>query len=347
MESAFEARDLSQGEIDSLLAKLAVDDSESQTSPPEQSWKMVKGYDFRRPDKLSKDQMRTLQFLHETFGRMASSSASAYLRSAVQMNLVSVDQGVYGEYVDQIPSDTILFILTFDPLPGNVLMGIDRVSALAAVDRLMGGTGAIPENTQTPTEIELALVQTLVASMLKGMESAWERVAELTPMVRDVVLDPRFVQVALKSDPVVAVAFEMTIFHHSGTVTLCLPYVVLEPVLGKLNAQQWFASSSRGAAFQIDQLRSSLDAVTVDLGIELGAVSVALSELGKLKEGDVLLLNRTIDEPLDILVGGRPKFLARPGTIGNKLAVQVLGEHDSSDGLTTEAETESTSPGIK
>lgn len=335
MDSAFEARDLSQGEIDSLLAKLASasDDSETEAPVQEQTWKVIKGYDFRRPDKLSKDQMRTLQLLHETFGRMASSSVSAYLRSAVQMNLVSIDQGVYGEYVDQLASDTILYILTMDPLPGNVLIGIDLLSAMAAVDRLMGGMGAVPESAETPTEIELALVQTLVTSMLKGMKDAWARVSELNPMVRDVVLDPRFVQVALKTDPVVTVAFEMTIFHRSGTVTLCVPYVVLEPVLAKLSAQQWFASGTRGASLQVDQLRGNLDAVTVDVRVELGAASVTLNDLGNLKEGDVLLLDRTIDQPLDLLVGGRPKFAARPGMMGNKLAVQVLGKHQPDDVL--------------
>jgi flagellar motor switch protein FliM len=333
MDSPFDARDLSQGEIDSLLAKLASGDVESDTPAPESNWRVVKTYDFRRPDKLSKDQMRTLQLLHETFGRVASSSISAYLRSAVQMNLVSIAQGVYGEYVDQLPADTVLYILTFDPLPGNVLIGIDLVSAMAAVDRLLGGLGAVPESPQTPTEIELALVQTLVGSMLKGMKDAWGRVTELTPLVRDVVLDPRFVQVALKTDPVVVVAFEMTIFHHSGTVTLCLPYVVLEPVLGKLTAQQWFASGSRGTNLLLDQLRLNLDAVSLDIRVELGAASATLSEMGSLKEGDVLLLDRSIDQPLDILVGGRPKFAARPGMMGNKLAVQIVGRHDGLDSV--------------
>ncbi len=338
MDSPFDARDLSQGEIDSLLAKLASDDIQDDSPAQESNWRVVKNYDFRRPDKLSKDQMRTLQLLHESFGRMASSSVSAYLRSAVQMNLVSIEQGVYGEYVDQLPPDTILYILTLDPLPGNALIGIDLASAMAAVDRLLGGAGGIAEGPQAPTEIELALIQTLVVSMLKGMKDAWGRVTDLTPVVRDVVLDPRFVQVALKSDPVVAVAFEMTIFHHSGAMTLCLPYVVLEPVLGRLSAQQWFASGPRGAGIQPEQLRANLDAVKVDLRVELGAASVSLNDLGNLKEGDVLLLDRTIDQPLDVLVGGRSKFVARPGTIGNKLAVQlVTGKQDSLEAVGAEA----------
>lgn len=338
MDTPFDARDLSQGEIDSLLAKLASDDVQDDAPAPETSWRVVKSYDFRRPDKLSKDQMRTLQLLHESLGRMASSSISAYLRSAVQMNLVSIEQGVYGEYVDQLPPDTILYILTLEPLPGNALISIDMVSAMAAVDRLLGGAGGVADDPQTPTEIELALIQTLVVSMLKGMKDAWGRVTELTPVVRDVVLDPRFVQVALKSDPVVAVAFEMTIFHHSGAMTLCLPYVVLEPVLEKLSAQQWFASGPRGVGIQPDQLRGNLDAVKVDLRVELGAASVTLNDLGNLKVGDVLLLDRTIDQPLEILVGGRPKFVARPGTIGNKLAVQLVnGKQDSLEDVGAEA----------
>lgn len=315
---------LSQAEIDALLAKLATE-GEQQAAPQDPEWRVVKTYDFRRPDKLSKDQMRTLQLLHESLGRIAGSTVSAYLRTAVQMNLVSIDQGVYGEYVDHVPQDSILHILSLDPLPSNVLISLDSTAAMAAVDRLLGGAGTATKSAQIPTEIELALIRTLVSCVLRAMKEAWSRVEDLSPTVQDIVLDPRFVQIALKSDPVVVVAFEMSILHHSGTLTLCLPYVVLEPVLPKLSAQHWFASAKRGAAAQTDTLRRHLDSVRVNVAVELGGASVSLRDLGQLKVGDVLIINRAVDDDLELLVGGRPLFAARPGTVGHKLAVQVVG----------------------
>lgn len=325
METGSDARALSQGEIDALLSKLS-SESEQVETRVEQGWRVVKAYDFRRPDKLSKDQMRTLQLLHESFARLAGSSLSAYLRAAVQMNLVSIDQGVYGEYIEQVPPDTVLHILNMDPLPGSVLMGIDLKAAMAAVDRLLGGAGAFSEAQREPTEIELALIQTMVTQMLKGLADAWSRVTELSPRIRDVVLDPRFVQVALRSDPVVVIAFEIGILHNLGTVTLCLPYVVLEPVIPKLTAQLWFSGAQRGGVTQTEQLRQSLESVNVELMVELGSAWLTLKELGHLKEGDVILLDRAIDQRLDVLVGGRRKFVARPGMVGNKVAVQIVGK---------------------
>lgn len=326
MDPNFDVRELSQGEIDALLSKLATEGEETEPAP-EQRWKVIKTYDFRRPDKLSKDQMRTLQLIHETFGRLASSSLSAYLRTAVQLNLVSIEQGVYGEYVERMPADTVLHIISMDPLPGSVLIGLDRVAAMAGVDRLLGGAGVAPDTTRNPTEIELALLQSFIGNMLKGLTEAWSRVAELQPAVRDVVLDPRYVQVALRSDPVVVIAFEVGIVQNSGTVTLCLPYVALEPVLPRLTAQLWFASARRGmGSQQKEQLRQSLGTVSVDLMVELGGAVVTLQELTELKEGDVVLLNRGTNQPMDLVVGGRRKFAVRPGMVGKKVAVQIVGK---------------------
>ncbi len=327
MDPGFDARELSQSEIDALLSKLGSEGKNTE-SAPEDRWKVIKTYDFRRPDKLSKDQMRTLQLIHETFGRLASSSLSAYLRTAVQLNLVSIEQGVYGEYVERMPPDTILHILSMDPLPGSVLIGLDRVAAVTAVDRLLGGTGAAPDTARTPTEIELALLQAFVNNMLRGLTEAWGRVVDLHPSIRDVVLDPRYVQVALRSDPVVVIALEVGIVQNSGTVTLCLPYVALEPVLPNLTAQLWFASARRGAAQQAELLRQSLETVNIEVTVELGSSTVTVQDLVDLKKGDVVLLDKTISTPLDVVIGNRRKFAARPGMVGHKLAVQIAGKVD-------------------
>lgn len=329
MDAGFDARELSQGEIDALLSKLSsgeVVESEEE-KPVDPRWKVVKTYDFRRPDKLSKDQMRTLQLIHESFGRLVSSSLSAYLRTAVQFNLVSIEQGVYGEYVERVPPDSVLHILSMEPLPGSVLISTDFTPAMAAVDRLLGGAGTPPENPRTPTEIELALMQGLVANMLTGLTEAWGRVVDLQPAIRDVVLDARYVQVALRSDPVVVIALEMAVMHHSGTVTICLPYVTLEPVLPKLTAQLWFASGRRGSGKQhTDELQESLSAIDIDLKVELGGAWVTVQDMVDLKKGDVVILDRKKDQPLDLMIGGRRKYQTRPGMLGNKLAVQITGK---------------------
>ncbi|MHB8991374.1 MAG: flagellar motor switch protein FliM [Chloroflexota bacterium] len=327
MDAGFDARELSQSEIDALLSRLSSGEGEEVEAAPEERWKVIKTYDFRRPDKLSKDQMRTLQLIHETFGRLASSSLSAYLRTAVQLNMVSIEQGVYGEYIERMPPDTILHILGMEPLPGSVLIGLDRVAAMSAVDRLLGGTGLSPDTARTPTEIEVSLLQAFVGNMLRGLTEAWSRVVDLQPVMRDVVLDPRYVQVALRSDPVVVIALEVGLSQNSGTLTLCLPYVALEGILPKLTAQLWFASARRGGGTQqTDLLRQSLESVDIKVMVELGSTEVTLQELTELKVGDVVLMDRTVSQPLDLVIGGRRKFVVRPGMVGNKLAVQVVGK---------------------
>ncbi len=324
MDPNFEARALSQSEIDALLSKLAADGTEPETPSAEQPWRMVKVYDFRRPDKLSKDQMRTLQLVHETFGRLVGSSLSGQLRTAVQLNLVSIEQGVYGEYVERVPEGTVLHILSMDPLPGNVLVGIDLLAAMAAVDRMLGGAGNPPETVRTPTEIELTLVNTLMANMLAGLSEAWSRVIDLRPAMRDVVLDARYVQVALKSDPVVVIALEMSLSHSSGTITLCIPYVTLEPILTRLSAQMWFASERKGGVAKAGEIMNSLASAEVDVKVVLGGAMVTLQELLELGSGDVIMLDRATASPVDVIVGNRRKYVAKPGLMGKRIAVQIL-----------------------
>lgn len=315
---------LSQAEIDALLSNLgkqeAKDEPEAQGFPA----KSVKPYDFRRPDKFSKDQVRALQMLHETFARLMSSSLSARLRTMVQSKLASIDQGVYNEYLRQVSGSTILGIISMDPLPGNILLEASPDIAYAMIDRLLGGPGRSARRFNSITDIELALLKSIFTTMIQDLQDTWSNIVQLTPRLKDIILNPRFIQVAFQGDAVIILVFEIKLGDAMGTITICIPYTVLEPIIPVLNAQSWFALSRKNRLNDsVATIQGEIYKMSIPVSVILGTSDVDFEELLAVQPGDVIKLDSRIGQELEIAVGGRVKYLGLPGTIGNRLATRI------------------------
>lgn len=279
-------------------------------------------YDFRRPDKLSKDQLRTLQMLHETFARLASSSLSAYLRSAVTIDLISLEQVPYEEYLRSI-NGSVFTIMSLPPLTGQAVMEIEFGLAFSMVDRLLGGPGKAFSRT-TLTDIERPLVRQSIERMFSALKTAWEGVVVVHPTIEALETSAQFVQIAPPNDIVVMILFEFKMGSQRGAMSLCIPYLVLKPITAKLSAQKWFASGNRKTNPESRRmLAGHVTQATVDCAVRLGQARCSVRDFLNLSPGDVVRLDQRTAHDLTLMVEDMPKYAGKPAMQGKKLVFSV------------------------
>ncbi len=281
-------------------------------------------YDFRRPDKFSKEQLRTLQMLHETFGRLAGSSLSAYLRTHVNIDLISLEQVPYEEYLRSI-NQSVFTIMSLPPLTGQAVLEIEFGLVFSMIDRLLGGPGRTV-NRSVLTDIERPLVRQTVERMFSALKSAWEGVVVVNPSIDGMETSAQFVQIAPPSDIVVTILFEVKVGNVRGAMSLCIPYLVLKPITTKLSAQKWFVSSNRkhNPAHR-QQLAVQVQQTQVDASVRLGQTKLDVREFLELHAGDVLRLDQRTNQDMRMLVSNTEKFYGRPALSGKKIVFTVSG----------------------
>jgi flagellar motor switch protein FliM len=318
---------LSQDEIDQLLTAISsgdVDTTEEVHQATDQ--RKIKIYDFKRPDKFSKEQIRTVSIMHETFARLTTTSLSAQLRSLVQVHVASVDQLTYEEFIRSIPNPTTLAVVNMDPLKGSSVLEVDPAITFSIIDRLFGGKGESVKVQRELTDIESSVMEGIVVRILGNMREAWSQVIDLRPRLGQIETNPQFAQIVPPNEMVVLVTLETKVGDVEGMMNLCIPYLTIEPIISKLSAQYWYSSVRRGATTEnLNILRERLAAVDVSVFAEIGSMNLTVREVLSLSVGDVVRLpNVRSGDPMTLNVGSRPKFLCRPGVVGKKLAVQII-----------------------
>jgi flagellar motor switch protein FliM len=325
------SKTLSQWEIDALLNSIGGEDG-AGAGPggggvAQLSDRSIKLYDFRRPDKFSKEHIRAIQNIHETFARVTASSLSSYLRSTTTVSLSSIEQVVYDEYVHQLSNPTLVNLVELQPLSGRIVVEMNMNIGLAMLDRMMGGAGQVNVRRAELTDIEMALLRSLGATVSAGLRDGWTAVAELQPVLVETVLNADLVQAALPGDIAALLLFEVHTLGLSGTISICVPHPVIEPLMDRLNTQAWFSSSSRKNGSENDRMKlaESIRDARLPVSVELGSATISVGELLEIRNDDVIRLDRGPETELPIRAGKRARFLGRPGTLGGNRAVQVTG----------------------
>lgn len=332
---------LSPEEIEALLTSLSGEENEGESAAPDGGAKSADAisaqkersrhgyevYDFRRPDKFSKEQLRTLQMLHETFARLVSSSLAAMLRTPVHIELISVEQVPYEEYLRSI-NQSIFSVLSLAPLSGQAVMEMEFGLVYSMIDRMLGGTGK-PIPRTTVTDIERPLVSAIVETALKGLKRAWEGIVIVHPRVEGLETSSQFVQIAPPTDIVVTLLFEIKMGDQRGAASLCIPYLVLKPITTKLTAQKWAGAAGRKKnPLNRMLLTNHVSRAKVDCKIELGTGTVSVREFVQLKPGDIVRIERKQLDDMLLHVEENPKFFGKPAKVGNKLAFQITGPYE-------------------
>lgn len=319
---------LSQDEIDQLLTAISSGDAEQEETQKVAERKNIRIWDFRRPDKFSKEQIRSISFMHETFSRLTTTSLSAQLRSLVNVHVASVDQLTYEEFIRSIPSPTALAVINMDPLKGSAILEIDPAITFSIIDRLFGGSGEGSKISRELSDIERAVMESIIVRILGNMREAWSQVIDLRPRLGQIETNPQFAQIVPPSEMVVLVTLETKVEDVEGMMNFCIPYLTIEPIISKLSAQYWYSSVRRGTTTEnLNILRERLSVISVPMMAQIGQLTLSVKEVVALKPGDVIRLQNTrITDPMVLKIGNRPKFHCRPGVVGKKVAVQVTNK---------------------
>lgn len=342
---------LDQSEVDALLA--AVDSSQVGSSPAPQVFSStgtstveVQVYDFKRPERVSKDQMRALEALHEGFGRNFGAALSGYLRTIVEVSVAHIEQLTYSEFIHSLPNPTCFNLVKAEQLDGQMCLEISPLIIYPIIDRLLGGSNADLFIPQRPlTQIEQRLVQRITDRAMHHLSEAWSNLTPVTFSVSDFESNPQLVLIVPPNETVVVVGFELKMGNRAGTMSLCIPYNVIEPVMGLLNQQNWFSYQRKGSQDEhVRKLSRNVSNAPVELRAFLAATSMTLNELMALQVGDVITTEKPVGKEVLIQVEGRNKFLGQIGQFRGNKAIQITRLcQDASDSL--KAEQQAKSPG--
>ncbi|WHY74428.1 flagellar motor switch protein FliM [Fictibacillus enclensis] len=316
---------LSQNEIDALLSAISTGEMDAEELRREEKEQRIKTYDFKRALRFSKDQIRSLTRVHENFARLLTTFFAAQLRTYVEISVVSVDQLPYEEFIRSIPRMTILNIVDAKPLDGSLLVEVNPNIAYSMMDRLMGGWGASVNKVTNLTEIETRILSRLFKNALSTYKEAWSNVVELDFAVIDFEVNPQFLQMVSPNETVVVISLSTTVGETSGMMNVCLPQVLLDPIISKLSVHNWMQNSQKEllpeeAALIEQKIRKT----PLPVSVQLGSASMNVEEFLQLNAGDIIQLNKKINQPLAVYVENNKKFMAQPGKAKNRMAVQIL-----------------------
>ncbi|MBN2652336.1 MAG: flagellar motor switch protein FliM [Spirochaetales bacterium] len=323
---------LSQDEIDQLLSAISSGDVDADDISRVTDHRKIKIYDFKRPDKFSKDQIRTVSIMHETFARLTTTSLSAQLRCLVNVHVASVDQLTYEEFIRSIPNPTTLGVVNMDPLKGSAVLEIDPSISFSIIDRLFGGQGEGSKLSRELTDIEQTVMEGIIVKILGNLREAWGQVIDLRPRLGNIETNPQFAQIVPPAEMVILITLETKIGEVEGMMNLCVPYITIEPIISKLSAQYMYSSVRSGATTEnLNVLRERLSNIEVDIIAELGKMQLTVKDLLELKNGDIIRIPSVkYEDDLLIKIGNKTKFKCRPGVVGSKLAVQITAREEDS-----------------
>ncbi|MCL6515629.1 flagellar motor switch protein FliM [Alicyclobacillus sp.] len=319
---------LSQEEIDALLSALNRGELNADEIREESSGPQVRNYDFRRAMRFSKDHIRILRRIHEHLARLLTTHLSGQLRAVVQVQVETVDQLPYEEFIRSIPPLTVIQLVEMAPLPGKMVLEFNPQVVFAMLDRMMGGFVRGPYRERELTEIELTLVERLFSSLPGFIAEAWRNVEALSPKLLHLESNPQFVQLTTPNETVLVITMSARIGSVSGLVNVCIPHVTLEPVLPRLSTQRFMDSRRSGGWQQEDERRLAkhLMGVAAEVAVELGRARLTMAEVLDLQVGDVIPLQQAIQAPLTVYVNGVPTYTASAGQRNGRYAVKVLTE---------------------
>ena len=322
---------LNQNELENLLGSLGEAPPISQSIKPlPKPNEKVTTYDFKRPERVGKEQMRALQTMHEGFGRNYGAALSALLRTIVEVKLTSVDQLTYSEFVFSLENPTCFNLINAAPLEGQLILDINPSLLFPMIDRLLGGaTESAPPARRPLTEIELRLVGRITSMFLDELRGAWENVIPLELDVDQVESNPQLVQIVPPNEVVVLISFELMLGETRGMMNLCIPFNAIERISSKLSANSWVTYSKKPSTPESIQLiGDQISESVVELVVDLADSRIAMKDLIGLRTGDIIATEKDINAPVVVSGEGSEKFHAAPGAFKGRKAVRILAPID-------------------
>jgi flagellar motor switch protein FliM len=287
-------------------------------------------YNFRRPDRVSKEQVRSLYLLHDMLSHSLSTSLPIFLRTISEVTLISVEQQAYVEYLYGLPDPTVIFTMAMHPLNGTAILELNPSVAFPIIDRMLGGAGHPLPVSRAVTEIELKILEGFLKIVADDMREAWRPLIELDLQILGRETRPQLLQIVAPNEVVITIVFHVQIASVQGMMSLCIPAVVLEPIIQRFN-QSSYSRSREVAPEQTRSLLDTLSTLTFPVSAELRGSTAAMDDLFRLAPGDVLQLDHRADQPISVSVGGLVKFQGDLVANSGRTAVHLRAIDDGSE----------------
>lgn len=314
---------LSQSEIDNLLKALSSGELDVEEIKDTDE-KQVKNYDFARPTKFSKEHLRTLEIIFEHYGRLLSTNLPAYLRKAVQVEVMNSESVIYSEFSNALSNPVLLGVVDMDPLEGSIVMELSSNLAYCIVDRLLGGEGVPLGKIRDYSEIELVILERIFTICVNLLREPWQNVVSITPRLERIETNSQFAQIISPSETIAIITINVKIGDVEGLMNICLPFGVLESVMDKLNTKYWFSTMQEKDSNSYEEtIESLISKAEIPVKAVLGKSNISVNDFINLHIGDVIKLDRGIDDELDVYVGNIKKFAAMPGSTNDNNAVRI------------------------
>ena len=314
---------LSQNEIDSLLAALSSGELDVDEIK-ESGEKQVKDYDFARPSKFSKEHLRTLEIIFEHYGRLLSTHLPVYLRKNVQIEVMNSEAVTYQEFSNALSNPVLLGIINFAPLQGSIIIEMATNLGYAMVDRMLGGKGEPINKVRDFSEIELLIIERIMVVCVNLLHEPWQNVLDVHPRLERIETNSQYAQIISPSEMIAIITINVKIGDVEGLMNICLPYLVLEDVIDKLNTKYWYANMQRyDETDYAEAIEVLIRKAQIPVKAVLGTSIISVSDFSMLQVGDIIRLDRGVEEELDVYVGNLKKFNALPGASGDNYAVRV------------------------
>lgn len=318
---------LSQSEIDSLLEAMSSGEINDEILDDQLQTK-IKPYDFRRPVRLSKEYLSTISMVLEDFAKISVNQLTTKLRRQVDMNMVSIEQISFDEFVHSVPKFTLLSTLTSEPQNGVQILEVNSSICIQMIEILCGqeDNDYFKENTKKNnfTEIEFAILDDVISVFSNAFKNVWQEIRNLNTEIDSMMTNPQLLQSMSPNEPVVLATFSISLSGNTTFVNLCIPYVFFEDILDKLSFRNWFHEGKEADETDHKQFTNNLQPVPVELMTLLGQSEIAIEDFLDMDEGDIIQLNNKTTEPLTMYVENKPYFKVKPGFVEKNLAVEVL-----------------------
>ena len=316
---------LSQSEIDALLSALSTGSLEPDELQKEEEKHKVKVYDFRSPQKFSKDHIRTLELIHDNYARIISNFLTAQLRKNVKVKIETVEQITYEEFIHSIPNPTIMTMFRMQPLTGTILFETNPQFSFQIIDVLLGGTGERNTVSKEFSDIDKNIMMQIISGMISNLKLAWEDILSVEPEVESLETNPAINQTLAPNEPVALVTFSVEMCKSNTFINICIPYLSIEKVLDKLVVQYWFQNEKDALGDEVrEKIEEGLNPVEIEMSAELGCTHLTIDDFLNLSRGDIIRLDNKCTSPIKIYVEDQECYYARPGITGKNLGVAVL-----------------------
>jgi flagellar motor switch protein FliM len=317
---------LSQNEIDELLKAFDSGVESSIVVEQKESKKAIRDYNFSRPSKFNKEQLRTLGLVFDNYARIVSSFLTGYLRTSTQIEFVNAEQMLYNEFNNSLNNPVILGLINLKPLKGTVILELSSNVGYAILDRILGGSGVSIKRIREFSEIEKILLERIISQMINFLIEPWENLIKLKPTLEKLETNSQFAQIISPNEITALVTLSVKIGKAEGFINFCLPHMVIESIMQRLNTKHWFKKQEQeDTQGNRDELESQLQDTKIPIATVIGKTTVTINDFINLQKGDIITLDSYMDSDLSIMVGNILKFHGRPGINRGKNAIQITG----------------------